>query len=527
MTDIQLKYSPKYRAYFLLMPSSKTAHIARDAGFGKHKKVGHWFTYDPGKAVKLKEYADEKTIEKLRSVGQTIRLSHAVGHEDFCKDIVLKNPPNDRQYKPYQRAGIHYICNRAVTLLADEQGLGKTIQAIGAWNELHPKHTLVICPASVKWNWAREFSWWGLGDPKCHVQQGRKGYPLNRSAVTIVNYDVLDALHEELTDKPWDMVILDEAHFLKNSKAKRTQAALGYRTRQGIVKGAKHVVLLTGTPVPNRPIEFWPMLTRLAPDVIAPFTKYFDFGRRFCNAYQGPFGWDMTGSSNEEELNRRLRSSIMVRRLKADVLTDLPDKQYQIIPFEADATARRLIKNESKIVDMEDLQKTGKPKGMQVGELAELRHKLALVKLPLCLTHICDLLDGGVDKIVVFAHHAAVIDALMDGLKDYLPVKLDGRIGAVEKQRAVDTFQNNKDCRVFVGQMQAAGVGITLTAASNVVFVESSWVSGDIAQAVDRCHRIGQKDSVLAQFLVIRGSLEEYMLRTVVDKQHVINSVIN
>jgi SWI/SNF-related matrix-associated actin-dependent regulator 1 of chromatin subfamily A len=137
------------------------------------------------------------------------------------------------------------------------------------------------------------------------------------------------------------------------------------------------------------------------------------------------------------------------------------------------------------------------------------------------------LLDGGVDKIVVFAHHAAVIDALMDGLKDYLPVKLDGRIGAVEKQRAVDTFQNNKDCRVFVGQMQAAGVGITLTAASNVVFVESSWVSGDIAQAVDRCHRIGQKDSVLAQFLVIRGSLEEYMLRTVVDKQHVINSVIN
>lgn len=524
---IQLRYSPKYRAYFLLMPDGQKADLARQAGFGFHKKVRHWFTYDPGKAAQLKEYADKKTTDRLRKVGERILWSKATGHEDFCQNIILKEPPQGREYNPYQRVGIYLGCQQSVTLLADEQGLGKTIEAIGIWSEIEPKYTLVICPAAVKYNWQREFELWGLGAPRPYVQQGRKGYPLNRPPIVIVNYDVLDALHEELSDKPWDMVVIDEGHYLKNSKAKRTKAALGYRTQPGIVKGAKNTVILTGTPIPNRPIEFWPILVRLAPDVITPFTKYFDYGRRFCNAYQGPFGWDMTGSSNEEELNRRLRSTIMIRRLKADVLTDLPDKTYQIISLDVDAKTQKLVKRELDLTDMDELRKTGKPKGMQVGEMAELRQKLALAKLTQSVTHIADLLDCGVQKIVVFCHHRAVIDGLMNAFSDYMPVKLDGSLSNVEKQRAVDLFQNNKDCRVFVGQMQASGVGITLTAASNVVFVETSWVSGDIAQAVDRCHRIGQKNSVLAQFLVIRGSLEEYMLRTVVDKQQTISKIIN
>lgn len=527
MTDIELKFSPKYHAYFLVMPNAKTAHIAKDAGFGKHKKVGHWFTYDVSKAVKLVDYADAKTEKRLRDISHQLLLSRATGHEEFCQDIVLKDPPGGREYKPYQRAGIHYIINRSVSLVADEQGLGKTIEAVGAWNELQPKTCLVICPASVKYNWAREFSLWGIGDPTCHIQQGRKGFPLNRPRVCIVNYDVLDALHTDLTDKTWDMVIIDEGQYLKNTKAKRTQAALGYRTKPGIVKGAKNVLILTGTPVPNRPIEFWPMLVRLSPDTIFPFTKYFDYGRRFCNGYQGPFGWDMTGSSNEDELNRRLRSTIMIRRLKADVLKDLPDKQYQVISFEADKTAKKLVALEGSIAAVEEMRKTGKPKGLEIGEISELRHRLAIAKVPLALTHIKDMLESEVKKIVIFAHHTAVIDALMNGLADYMPVKIDGSVSAVKRQQAVDLFQTNQDCRILVGQMTAAGVGITLTAASNVVFVETSWVPGDIAQAVDRCHRIGQKNSVLAQFLVIRGSLEEYMLRTIVDKQLTINRIVN
>lgn len=522
----QLRYSKKYKAYFLLMKDSSHSGIAKTAGFGFHKTVKHWFTYDPSKAASLSDYADEKTLSRLKEISTTIKLSRATGHEDFCQDIILKTPADGCEYKPYQKVGVHFITNRAISLVADEQGLGKTVEAIGAFLELQPKHALVICPSSVKYNWQREFIRWSPADIKTHVQQGRKGYPLNRARVTIVNYDVLDALYEELTDKPWDMVIIDEAQYLKNSKAKRTQAALGYRTKKGIVYGAKNVVLLTGTPVPNRPIEFWPVLARLAPEAITPFTKYFDFGRRFCNGYQGPFGWDMSGSSHEDELNRRLRSSIMIRRLKADVLTDLPDKIYQVISFDPDATAKRLIKRENEIADLEDMKKTGKPKGLQVGEIAELRHELAKTKIPMAVAHIKDLLDNA-KKVVIFAYHRAVIDALMDALKEFMPVKIDGDITAVQRQRNVDIFQNNIDCRVLVGQINAAGVGITLTAAHNVVFVECTWVPGDIAQAVDRCHRYGQKNSVLAQFLVIRGSLEEYMLRTIVEKQSNINQIVN
>jgi len=527
MTDLQLRYSPEYHAYFLLMPSSKTASIAKEAGFKKHREVGHWYTQDIKNAVGVIQYADEKTRERLASLGRRVSWSHAKGHEDFCQGIALKSPPGGKQYKPYQRVGIHLLCESPVALLADEQGLGKTIQAIGGWNEVQPKHTLVICPASVKLNWAREFLEWGIREPQIHIQQGKAGFPLNRAEVTIINYDVLNDLHEELTDKPWDLVIIDEGQFLKNTQAKRTQAALGYRKKQGIVKDAKHVWILTGTPAPNRPIEFWPSLARLAPKVLAPYTSFFDFGRHFCNGYQGKFGWDMSGASNTEELNLRLRSSIMIRRLKADVLPDLPDKQYQVISFEPDPVAKKLIKEENESAELEDMKRVKLQPGTTVGDIAELRQKLAMLKLPLCLSHIHELLEGTVDKLVVFAHHAAVIDGLMNGLKDYAPVKLDGRDSMTEKQKSVDTFQKVSSCRVFIGQIQAAGVGITLTAASTVVFVESSWVAGDIAQAVDRCHRIGQKNSVLAQFLVIRGSLEEYMLRAVVDKQQAINSIIN
>lgn len=527
MDTPQLRYSPKYRAYFLLMKDSKTAHIAKAAGLGFHKKVRQWFTYDPSRACKLQEYADKKTLGKLDSVRRAIELSRATGHEDFCKDITLVSPPDGRQYLPYQRPGIHFVTQRAFALLADEQGLGKTIQAVGAYNELNPGRCLVICPASVKWNWVREFSLWSPFNPKCYVVQGRKGYAGHNRKVVIVNYDVLDALYDELAASPWDLVIIDEGQNIKNTKAKRTQATLGYKKRKGIVFGAKNVIVLTGTPILNRPIEFWPIITRLAPEIIAPFNKYFEFGRRFCAGYQGPFGWDMSGSSNEDELNRRLRSSIMIRRLKAEVLKDLPDKVYQVISFEPDKTAAALLRKEDEIADVQEMRKTGKPKGLEIGEIAELRHRLAKAKTPLALTHIKEMLEADVKKIVVFAYHKVVIDDLMAGLADYMPVKVDGSVSAVQRQRNVDLFQNNPDCRVFVGQINAAGVGITLTAASNVVFVESTWVPGDIAQAVDRCHRIGQKNSVLAQFLVIRGSLEEYMLRTIVDKQHTINKIIN
>lgn len=519
-----LRFAPKMGAYFLTMRGPENAHIAKAAGLKFHNKVKHWGTSDFEKALRLIHYADQTTRDRIERTKNLIALSYSNG-EGF--DYSSLKAVGARDYKPYQLAGILAAMQRPVTLLADEQGLGKTIQAIGVFNEMKAagctKPALIVCPASVKLNWRREFQRWAGDHLNIQILQGGRAYVDESADVIIVNYDLVAKLREQLV-RPWGLVVCDEAHYLKNFKAQRTKAMLGYKLDVGIVKDSERILMLTGTPITNRPIEFWPMLARLAPETIMPFTKYFDFGRYFCDAYQGPFGWVMTGSKNERELNNRLRSTIMVRRLKKDVLKDLPNKIYQLIPLEASAEARKIIRKEGTLELSDAKKKT--LKGFDAGQIAELRHQMAIAKLPVCITHIADLVDSGTKKVVVFAHHTAVLDGLREGLKDYHPVLIDGRVPSHHRQQIVDTFQTNDECAIFLGQMQAAGVGITLTAASTVVFVETSWVPGDIAQAVDRCHRIGQKDSVLAQFLVVQGSLEEYMLRTIVDKQLSISQIL-
>ncbi len=524
-TDEQpvLRYSPKYRAWFFVMKDKTYAPLAKQAGFGWHKGVNHWFTYELRTAEKLLEYADTAALTELNA-----RLDKL--HRSYSDGTGLGEPlysNSGKESLPFQNAGIHIGGELPVFLLADEQGLGKTIQAIGIARFIIAQkgaaaRVLIISTASIKLNWKREFAEWGQPDVKIQVLQGSRSCVIGDAQVVVVNYDLLTKLYDELA-RPWDVVIGDEAHYLKNMKSKRTRAVLGYREQKGLAKQAEKTVFLTGTPVLNRPIELWPILSKLAPDTIYPYVSYLDFGRRYCAGYQGGFGWDMSGSSREEELNVRLRSTIMVRRLKKDVQKQLPPKQYQVIPLEPSKEARKIIRQEGSL-KLTDAKKQSL-KGFDAGELAELRHKLAMAKLPICVQHIEDLLLS-LDKVVVFAYHTAVLKGLYQALEKYEPVLLDGSTPAGRRQDLVDTFQNEADCRVFLGQLQAAGTGITLTAASTVVFVESSWVPGEIAQAVDRCHRIGQKDSVLAHFLVVQGSLEEYMLRTIVDKQRTINRIL-
>jgi SWI/SNF-related matrix-associated actin-dependent regulator 1 of chromatin subfamily A len=234
------------------------------------------------------------------------------------------------------------------------------------------------------------------------------------------------------------------------------------------------------------------------------------------------WGFDASGYSNLEELNFRLRSTIMVRREKKEVLTQLPDKSYQIIPLDADKKAKEICASLNKL-NLDQLKE--KPELGSVGEIAKLRHELAMAKIDDCVSHLKDVLEDK-QKLVVFAHHRAVIERLAEELKEFAPVVFDGSTSMTDKNKAVESFQNDSACRVFIGQIQSAGVGITLTAADTVVFVESSWVPGEVEQAVDRCHRIGQKNNVLAQFLTVSGSIDEIMLQSIVKKKSVINRVM-
>jgi SWI/SNF-related matrix-associated actin-dependent regulator 1 of chromatin subfamily A len=203
-------------------------------------------------------------------------------------------------------------------------------------------------------------------------------------------------------------------------------------------------------------------------------------------------------------------------------MKQLPDKTIQLIPFELCKKTEKIIEREEWF-SIEDLKKY--PERGSMGELAQIRHELAVAKIDESARYITDLLES-IDKVVIFAHHYDVINGIKDKLQEFKPVVITGKHAMKNRQQAVDDFQTKKDVRVFIGQIQAAGTGLTLTAASTVVFAETSWVPGEINQAIDRCHRIGQKDNVTAKFLVVEKSLDETMLKTIFDKEKTINQLL-
>lgn len=423
---------------------------------------------------------------------------------------------------PFQEVGVKFLAARQSALLADEQGLGKTIQAICAVVKIGAKRVIVVCPAGLKLNWQREFRTWAP-NLTSQVMSGRtdKVQDVN---IVIVNYDLLvgEGILGQLLKLKFAVGIWDEAHYLKTRSARRTKAVF---LKGALASRCVYKWFLTGTPVLNRPVELYPMLKAAAPEVIYPFLSYEQFARRYCGGFFDGFQFVAKGSTNIEELNQKLTKDFMLRRLKKDVLKELPDKMYQIIDVEAkDAETRKLIAAEfnwskQDVAYQKDLATGG-------AELALLRHELARKKVGAAVEHIKGLLEEN-EKVVVFGYHKDVIAGLRDGLKEFNPVIITGDTHSIARDEAVYDFQKDTKTRVFIGQITAAGTGITLTAASTVVFVETSWVPGEIAQAEDRCHRIGQKDSVLVQFLVFAGTLEEHQLRTVVDKKLTIEKIVD
>ena len=441
--------------------------------------------------------------------------------------------PEGLDYLPYQKAGIVTMAGRDHTLLADEMGLGKTIQALGVIN-FRPeiKRVLVICPASLKGNWAREARKWlvnrELAD-SINVISGtkRQAFGMGDTEFAIINYDIL-AAHEvalksgvAMPEFEWDMMICDESHNLKSGKAARTRHVLGYWSDKIDPIPAKRKMFLTGTPVLNRPIEMWSTLSALAPN---QFPNWRGFVNRYCA------GEARTGASNLGELSDRLRQSIMVRRLKEDVLTELPPKRRQIIRIEDDSAAiRKVRQEESKVLAELADAASDEAKRFPFEEIARIRRMTGDAKAPHVISHLREVFDGGAQKIVCFAHHISVMDAIEDAMRKagVHVCRIDGSVDPAKRQAIVDDFQNSKPPALFVGQIKAAGVGITLTASSHVVFAELPWTPAELTQAEDRCHRIGQASSVLAQSVVIPDSLDARMAEILMEKAAIVHSAMD
>jgi len=427
-----------------------------------------------------------------------------------------------KKIAPFQEKGRDFLASRKVAYLGDQMRLGKSCQAIQAADKLKAKRILVICPASVKITWAREFEKWSCTDRSVQIVSGTKAEIDPNADLVIINYDILwrPIIKEQLVKLSFAVGICDEAHYLAGKDSKRTKALLCSKNRTPILSKCIYKWFLSGTPILNRPREFYPILASCAPHVIDPYKSYRAYTTRYCGGYWDGIQWVDNGATNKEELNYKLHQGFMLRRLRKDVMDEIP-QDIQMISIEPNSKTKRLIGQQfSWAKEDADYQKLELD-----DEMATVRRELGMAKLGEAKSHI-DYILGMEDKLVVFGYHRELIGELKKKLKKYNPVVLQGGMSAEKKQEAVDTFTNDKKCRVFIGQMVAAGVGLDLSAANNILFVEPDWVPGTMEQPMDRCSGWNQEKQVFIQIMVYADSLEEHMMRTAITKKNNIEETI-
>jgi SWI/SNF-related matrix-associated actin-dependent regulator 1 of chromatin subfamily A len=453
--------------------------------------------------------------EELRGERRRAKATVALSMAD---DADLEIPTLHGELRPFQRAGVRYALTQRKTFLADEQGLGKTVQALAALEVDGAFPAVVVCPASMKLTWAREVAHW-LPHRTTAVLSGRseRGWAAakaDRADIVILNYEIVDGHLERLIDFGPRAGVFDESHYCKEPRAKRTKACIAL---------ARHVdktglrLALTGTPVLNRPKELVSQLRLIGR--LRDFDSGAGMARRFKNR------------DSLERLHWHLRSHCYVRRLKADVLPQLPPKEQVTIPVElANLEEYRLAERDlvgwlrAQPLDLHDYEArvAAAMRNERLVRLNKLRQLAGRGKLDAAVTWVEDFLESG-EPLVVFADHVEVQKTLVESFPGAVHVLGDD--SATARDDAVQAFQRIDGPQLIVCSLRAAGQGITLTRASNVAFLELDWTPARLAQAEDRCHRIGQDDSVTAWYLLAPDTIDETMADVLAWKRGVIGAV--
>jgi len=438
--------------------------------------------------------------------------------DNKVKDVVIDYEKySHRPPLEHQKEAIKSLVENKKFILADDMGLGKTTSTIIAALETGAKKVLIICPASLKINWQREIE--NYSDRPTSIIEGKKW---EDGDFIIINYDIIKNFHDEkkksdsvLLKTKFDLVIIDEAHYIQNKQAQRTKLINDF------VSNVDRLWLLTGTPITSRPINYFNLLNLIECPVAKNWMAYV---KRYCNGFQFQAGrrkiWNVSGASNLEELRDRT-APLVLRRLKENVL-DLPDKIITPVYLRLKSKEYEALMGE--YYDWYDKNGESDSLTLQFTKLTKVRQVIAEEKVASTI-EICENIVEQGKKVIVFTNFTKTLEMILEhfGKK---AVRLDGQMSQKERQMSVDRFQNEEDVMVFVGNIKAAGVGITLTAGEAVVMNDLSFLPSDHSQAEDRSYRYGQKNNVLVYYPIFDNTVEGIIYDILKKKKDIFETVM-
>jgi SWI/SNF-related matrix-associated actin-dependent regulator 1 of chromatin subfamily A len=440
--------------------------------------------------------------------------------DNTVKDVVIDySKYSNRPPMEHQKESIQKLVENKKYILADDMGLGKTTSTIIAALETGSKKILIICPATLKINWKREIE--NYSDRPIYISEG-KNFSTEHDFV-IINYDIIKNFHDpksktktEIQKANFDLVIVDEAHYIKNAQAQRTKLI------NDIVTDIDRLWLLTGTPMTSRPIDYYNLLSLVDSPVAKNWMAYVI---RYCAGYQFKVGprkvWNVMGSSNLEELRDRTSNTIL-RRLKENVL-DLPDKIITPIYLRLKSKDYEELMGEY-YNWYEKNPEESKSLTVQFTKLTKVRQVIANEKIQQTIELAENIIEQD-KKVIIFCNFTDSLNQIVNHFGKSA-VKLDGSMSKPERQNSVDQFQENEKIKVFVGNIKAAGVGITLTAGEAIIMNDLSFLPSDHAQAEDRAYRIGQKNNVLVYYPLFENTIEGVIYDILNAKKQVIATVM-
>ncbi|MGH7743728.1 MAG: SNF2-related protein [Candidatus Dormibacteria bacterium] len=534
---MQLDYWPETEAFTLNVTRGEAdvSALMKEHGLDfsiplSNSKEAVLFTREPYAAATFADVATARAQRELAPITCAMASSWSE-----ATSLHLDMPP-DQELAGFQGANVEYALGRKHTLLGDQPGLGKTPSAIVFSNEIRAKRNLVICPANIRLQWAKRIREWTT------LQWPYTIYPILRGTHgvhptanwTLISYELArsEGIGKALARQHYDLLVLDECHYLKTYDSQRTRAIFGGgddpRLFPPLAQQAERILALSGTPLPNRPREAYTIARALCFDSIDWLSEE-RFRERFNPSYTGEKVDPETGktkffvderSGRLGELQNRMRANFMVRHLKRDVLKQLKLPYYDIVDMEETGPVKQALKAESLLgLDPENLDEAD----FFGGNIAAARKMMGVALAPQVADYCAMLLDGGEEKIVVFAWHIEVLNILQHELEKYGVLRIDGSTSAKRKFDTVEVFVRDRKKRVMIGNLLSLGTGTDGLQAvcQHAVFAEPDWVAGNNEQAVDRLDRMGQSGTVLADFCVAPGSIAATVLARALEKRKV------